>query len=106
MTVPVIDVAISTRAYNYNSSCMFHTVILKYGIPLQEQIVNSSTKYVVKWNFDLETESLEIPLDCILEFDGGQISNGSIRWNFTKIFNPYKYEILRDVSESGEKIIL
>lgn len=106
MTIPVVDIKIDTRSKVDDNTCVFATQVLKYSIPLQEQIVNINTKYVVKWNFDLETESLEIPSGCILHFDGGQILNGSIVWNNTKVYNPYKYEILKNVSESGDKIVL
>lgn len=106
MVVPVIDIAVNTRENGEGFTCVFQTKILKYGIPLSEQLVDINTKYVVKWCFDLETGNIEIPSGCILHFDGGQISNGSIRWNSTKIFNPYRYEILKNITETGNKIVL
>ena len=106
MVVPVIDIAVNTRENGEGFTCIFQTKILKYGIPLSEQLVDINTKYVVKWCFDLETGGIEIPSNCILEFDGGQISNGSIHWSSTKIHNPYKYDILVNITESGTKIVL
>lgn len=87
-------------------SSVFSTTILKYDIPLSEQIVSSNTKYVIKWNFDLETETINVPENCIFEFDGGKISNGSIVWNNTKVLNIYDYTILENVEESGIRTTL
>lgn len=106
MVRPVVNIAVSTRQSGEEQGYIYNTVILKYGIPLQEQIVNTNTIYKVKWIFDLETGLLEIPADCILDFVGGQIRNGNIHWDDTKILNLYKYEILHNINESGNKIEL
>lgn len=106
MAVPVINIAVTTRTNSEEYSYIFATKVLKYGIPLQEQLIDINTKYVVRWCFDLETGSIEIPASCILDFDGGQLSNGHVTWNDTKVHNPYKYEILKNITESGHKIIL
>lgn len=86
--------------------CVFKTVVLKAGISFMDQVLEEDTKYVVKWNYDLKGGSVDIPAHCILDFDGGKLSNGSIHWNSTKIFNPYQYDILSNITESGDKIIL
>ena len=103
MTVPVVNVDIATRLGNSQSSCVYSKVLLKYNIPLSEQIVNENTIYVVKWNFDLNTESLSIPHNCMLEFIGGKISNGTINWDNTKVLNPYSYAIFENITEVGRR---
>lgn len=35
-------------------------------------------KYVIKWDFDLNGETITVPENCILEFDGGSLKNGTI----------------------------
>jgi len=89
-----------------DAPCVFSTIVLKSGIEFKDQITQDNTKYVVKWNYDLKGQHIDIPAYCILDFDGGKLSNGSIHWENTKIFNPYKYEILDNITESGEKIEL
>ena len=86
--------------------CVFRTVVLKSNMNIFSQMTEISTKYVIKWNYDLEGNTLTVPIGCILDFDGGQLQNGSIQWSETKVFNPYKYEILKNITESGEKIEL
>lgn len=36
------------------------------------------TKYVIKWNFDLDGKTITVPENCALEFDGGSLKNGTI----------------------------
>ncbi len=86
--------------------CEFRTVVLKSYLTIGEQLESSNTKYVVKWNYDLNGNTLIMPADCIFDFDGGKISNGSIVWNNTKILNRYQYTILEGIEESGTKIEL
>lgn len=35
-------------------------------------------KYVIRWDFDLNGKTILVPENCILEFDGGTLSNGTI----------------------------
>lgn len=86
--------------------CEFRTVVLQSSKSIFDQMVQANTKYVVKWNFNLNGRTVNVPAGCIVLFDGGQLQNGKIHWNYTKVWNPYKYEILHSVEESGEKIIL
>lgn len=101
MTVPVVDIEVRTKASEGVASSVYTTTVLKYNIPLSEQMVTMNTKYVVKWNFDLQSAKLEIPSGCIIEFDGGKFSNGSIEWNNTRVLNLCGYTILEDIEESG-----
>lgn len=51
---------------------------VKAGIPFASQVTEPNTKYIIKYDFDLGEEEVTIPEDCILEFDGGSISNGIV----------------------------
>lgn len=104
MTVPVVKVDIRTRASEGNTSSVYTTNILKYDIPLQEQMTRLNTKYIIKWNFDLEGGKLPIPPGCILEFDGGRISNGTIVWHDTRVLNLCGYTILENIREEGTRL--
>ena len=59
--------------------------ILVPGKSLQSQLTDSDAVYVVRDSFDLEGGEVSIPDDCVLEFAGGNIRNGSVRFNNTKI---------------------
>ena len=101
MTRPEVNISIKTKMADGERECVFSTNVLKYNIPLQEQILESDTKYVIKWNFDLDGGTINVPENCIFEFNGGKIYNGSIVWNKTKVLNIYGYNILENVEESG-----
>lgn len=100
-----IDVIVKGIDYS-SQKCVFRTVVLKSDLSLLSQMQQEYTKYVIKWNFDLGGNALDVPVGCILVFDGGQLSNGSIHWNDTKVLNQYRYEILKNITESGDKIEL
>lgn len=56
---------------------VYKTKFLKPGIPFSLQVTEPNTKYVIKHNFKLDS-NVTIPENCILEFDGGSLENGSV----------------------------
>lgn len=69
-------------------------VYLKQGVPLSEQMTKENTIYVIQYDFELD-ENITIPVNCVLEFDGGSVSgaytitgdNTGIKAGLIKIFN-------------------
>lgn len=57
------------------------------GVNLLTQAMISfpDTVYIIEWDFDLNGETLEVPADCVLDFKGGQLSNGILKGNNTSI---------------------
>lgn len=50
----------------------------------QEMFKENNTRYIIKENYDLLGESIKIPSNCTLCFDGGSIKNGNfIKSDFT-----------------------
>lgn len=47
--------------------------IVKPGISFTSQVIEPDTKYIIKYDFDLD-DDFTMPNNCILEFDGGSIS--------------------------------
>lgn len=61
-------------------------IVLKEGVPLAKQMRQENTIYVIRHDFDLgKSANLIIPANCILEFEGGSINNGTIVGNNTTI---------------------
>lgn len=85
---------------------VFKTKILNHSISFSEQVLEENIKYVIKWNFDLDGGTVSIPAGCILDFDGGSLANGTVEWNETKVLNRYRYQVLDNITETGEKIEL
>lgn len=61
-------------------------VILRKNKTFAEQINKENTIYEIRYNFDLDGQSVEIPENCILKLNGGKIINGTIALNSAKVF--------------------
>ena len=55
------------------------------NILYQEMFTQSNTIYEIRYDFDLNGEEITIPEDCILDFQGGSFSNGTIIGNNTSV---------------------
>ena len=53
-------------------------VILRKNKTFAEQVTLADTIYEIRYEFDLGGESVTIPEGCVLKFDGGRLSNGTI----------------------------
>ena len=49
------------------------------------QVTQQDTIHVIQYDFDLEGGTVSLPTGCILEFQGGRVSNGSIVFNDTHV---------------------
>lgn len=56
-------------------------VILRKDKTFAEQVTKENTIYEIRYKFDLEGEEIEIPANCVLNFNGGKIINGTIEHN-------------------------
>jgi hypothetical protein len=54
---------------------IYKTKVLKGQVPFAVQVTEPNTKYVIKHNFELD-DDVTIPVNCILEFDGGSLTEG------------------------------
>lgn len=99
MSTPIINAIISgpslgPRTYKY-------TVVLG-SEKLKDQILYPNTKYVIRHNFDLENQEIIIPENCIIEIDGGSVSNGTLTGNNTILLNANKTNnILNNITLAG-----
>lgn len=55
------------------------------GILTQDMINQDNTIYEIRYNFDLNGATINIPENGTLKFEGGKLSNGSINGNKTRI---------------------
>lgn len=58
------------------------------------------TIYEIRYNFDLHSNTLELPVGCELRFNGGSLSNGTIQGNKTTI-SANLYHIFYNITLSG-----
>lgn len=76
-----------------STNCQYRSVIVKENLPLSSQLIYPNIKYIVKHNFDLNQEEIQLPENCIIAVDGGLLSNGTLIGNES---------ILIDVNRTGE----
>ena len=69
-------------------------VILRKDKTFAEQVTQANTIYEIRYNFDLGSTSVTIPNGCVLTFNGGMISNGTLNGDdfrvvadLVKVFN-------------------
>lgn len=60
-------------------------VILRKNKSFTEQVTKENTIYEIRYEFDLNDTEVAIPKGCVLKFEGGKISNGTLVGNNTKI---------------------
>ena len=61
-----------------------------------------NVKYVIKWDYDLLGGTIEIPENCLIEFDGGSISNGTLIGNDTyMIIHQDSSDVLKNINLEG-----
>lgn len=82
-------------------SSIYKTVVLKGNLPFALQVTEPDTKYVIKHNFDLNNESITIPANCLLKFDGGSLTNGTLIGNNTIIESNQKTNAIISATLSG-----
>lgn len=87
------------------ASSTYITKVLKpnSGILDQSNFQNIKTKYVIKWDYNLQNSVIHIPQDCLLEFDGGSIRNGVIDCDGTIIITYQDVDtVLKNVQLRGD----
>ncbi|MEE1071131.1 MAG: hypothetical protein U0L26_01870 [Cellulosilyticum sp.] len=85
---------------NRDSSNGMGYIILRKEKTLKEQIIEENTIYEIRYDFNLNGETLEIPEGCVLDFKGGSISNGSLVGT-DKTINECKYKIFENIKLHG-----
>lgn len=77
----IVNVSIEGKVGGNSISQYSKKVILNDKKILENKDFQINSKYVIKWNFDLNNNTITIPENCILEFDGGSLNNGTIILN-------------------------
>lgn len=76
------------RAYTATTSSVQGNMgykILRKGSTFASQVTTANTIYEIRYDYDLNAQTVTIPANCVLKFDGGSVKNGTITGNDTKI---------------------
>lgn len=74
---------------------------IRKNILTYNEIKSPNTIYIIRYNFDLNNELINIPEGCILKFEGGCLNNGSINFNNTSL-EAAPIQIFNNIEVSGE----
>lgn len=80
------------KQYNPNSysgmgrAYLRKNVVAGVNVLTQSMINKPNTIYIIQHDYDLKGETITIPENCWLKFDGGHISNGGININGTHVY--------------------
>lgn len=78
--------------------------VTKKNILVQGMIDKENTIYIIQYDYDLNGQEIEIPENCVLQFEGGSFSNGILIGNNTNI-NAAQKEIFKSIVLKGNYII-
>lgn len=74
---------------NYSSIYTQKILQPKNGTLLtQDMVLEPNTKYVIKYIFNLNGQTIQMPPNSIIEIDGGQLRNGTLVGDDTILLNP------------------
>ena len=83
-----------------STSLGYKILRLENGAILSQEMINEpNTIYEIRYGFDLNGNTINIPDSCELKFVGGSLKNGILDGNFTISSN--KYNILIDIIAKG-----
>lgn len=99
MSTPIINAVINKYSSNTQQ---YKQIVLLGSRDFQSQVVYPNAKYIIRYNFNLGGQEIEIPENCIIAIDGGSISNGTLVGNNTIFLNVNNAtNILDNVTLSG-----
>ena len=75
-------------------------VILRQNKDFAEQITKANTVYEIRYDFDLNGAEITIPENCVLKFNGGSLSNGTINGDSYNI-DAQRYKIFENINIKG-----
>ena len=73
------------------------------GINILEQLMinDANTIYIIQYDYDLNAQTITVPSNCILKFEGGSLKNGTVIGNKTKIEVFGIYRIFNSITLNG-----
>lgn len=87
--------------HTYKTMTIWPNMVDDVNTLTQGMLPDTDTKYIIKYDF-VNTGTITVPARCIIEFDGGTISGGTINMNDALIVNIYNYEVFSNTTLSGD----
>ena len=74
----ISDGNIIDRAGGINRVVLKKNIVNGKNILTQEMVSKSNTIYEIRYDFDLNGETITLPNNCVLKFEGGSLKNGTL----------------------------
>lgn len=58
----------------------------------QDMMSKANTRYIIQYDYDLNGATINIPDDCVLDFQGGCFKNGNITFSNTELLGLVKFD--------------
>ena len=71
------------------------------NILTQNMISKPNTIYEIRYDFDANDETINIPENCTLKFKGGSLNNGTVVFNKTNIISIYTNNLFDNITFNG-----
>lgn len=84
------------RVQNPDTGVPYNTNLLT-----QQMISKENTIYIIQYDYDLNKQTITIPSGCVLQFEGGSVSNGIVKGINTKVTGNLTYSIFNDCLIEG-----
>ena len=76
----------AVRPYNTQSPDGMGYLVMNKDATFASQVTTANTIYEIRYDYDLNGQTITIPDGCVLEFNGGSINNGIIDGNGCSVF--------------------
>lgn len=99
-------IQLADRQFNTDNFSGLGYIILRKNIVddknvLTQAMINKpSTVYEIRYDFDLNNQTITIPKGCVLNFNGGSFTNGNIVFNNAKLMGSINFS--SSITPSGE----
>lgn len=97
---PLLSQGSEYASVNKTSEGAYEYVVFRKDVPLGRQIKKEHAIYVIKYDFNLRGDTLQMPSECILKFEGGHLKNGSIVFDNTIIESTYS-DVFSQIAVGG-----
>lgn len=107
LTVSNDAIKLKDKAYNTSvfsglgKKILRKNIVNNINVLTQAMINASNTVYIIQYDFDLNGESIEMPDNCVLQFDGGSLCDGTLVGDMTQIVAG-NVAIFNDITISGD----
>ena len=76
-------------AVSYTNRILQPNMVGKRNILEQDMLTSEDTRYIIRWDYDLDGKAITIPANSVLMFDGGSFYNGTVYINGAGILPDY-----------------